>query len=135
MTRSQPSIAAVTASRASADSRISTPEGSGFSFPGRTIARTLDPRAMSSSAMCHPRNPVAPVTLTERLFIEPVFLIHAAAGSHDAGVHVVVVFERPRHLAPRIPVSERVSMQLRNQQGVNTDVPAFGEDTEEHHAD
>src|SRR5436189_5591247 len=116
MTTSHPSIAPVRAARSSGASRTSTPCGSGFALPGRAIAGTLHPRAMSSSAMCDPWNPVAPVTLTERLFIEPVFLIHAAAGSHDAGVHVVVVFERPRQLGILVPVGDAVSMQLRNQQ-------------------
>src|SRR5262245_17419347 len=112
MTRSQPPIASATASRASVHSRISTPAGSGLAFPGRTIARTLHPRAMSSSAMCHPRNPVAPVTLTERLFIEPVFLVQGPAGSDDAGVHLVVVFERPREFGGFVPIRLGVSMQL-----------------------
>ncbi len=40
---SVPAIAAASAAAWSADSRDSTPSGSGFVLPGRTIARTVQP--------------------------------------------------------------------------------------------
>ena len=72
-----------------------TPSGTGFLLPGRTIARTFQPASRNATERCHPRNPVAPVMLTERLFIQPVDLVPAATGRLDAGVDSVVILEGP----------------------------------------
>src|SRR5207247_2031176 len=99
---SVPAMAGPSTAGWSAAGRASTPGGSGFVWSGRTMARTLQPRARNAPARCHPRNPVAPVRLTERLFIEPVRFVAAPAGRFDAGVDGVVVLERPRHLASHV---------------------------------
>src|SRR5262245_20700883 len=117
MTASQPSKAEASASLlVSEASRTSTSPESGLRFPGRTTARTVQPCCWHASAMCPPRKPVAPVRLTERLFIDAIRLVATSTRRFDPDVDEVVVLERPRQLCLSISAGDGAPMQVGNEQ-------------------
>src|SRR5256885_1088766 len=81
--------------------------------------------------MCQPRNPVAPVTLTDRLVIQTISLVDDAAAGGDAGVDRLVVLEGPRQLAAAIPVRDTAPVDLGDEKRIQTEVPVLGEDAEQ----
>src|SRR5712671_5587302 len=132
---SEPATAPASAPAVSGDSRRSMPDGAGFGVPGLTMARTRQPAIRNASAMCCPRNPVAPVRLTNRLFIETIGLVPVSAGGFYARVDQVVVFERPGQLGALIALCHRSFLEFGNEQWIDPALSIRRQHAEQQHAD
>src|SRR5687767_3135526 len=97
------------------------------------MARTRQPARRKASARCQPTKPVAPVMLTEQLFIQPVRLVTPAAHGCYTSVDSVVVFERPRELSAPVSSPETAAMELRDQQRIETHPAHVRHDAKQQH--
>src|SRR5436190_5038873 len=134
MAISAPSKARASESVARSASTIAAPSGTGLRLPRRTTARTSQPSASSASTVCQPTNPVAPVTLTNSLFIEPVRLVARRAGRLDARVDQIVVLERPSQLGPEITLPRSSLHPFRDEQRIQPEAAGARHHAQHEHA-